>query len=316
MSNHPVTETENMLHENGLENGSEQPTNQEIGDVLDHIAELLDAQDANPHRVRAYRNGATRVRNAEQSMAKIVRSGDGDALQELPDIGEGLAQVISSYVHTGRSAVLDRLQGEVSPEKLFSHVPGLGEKLADRIVKELQISTLEELEQAAYDGRLASVEGFGPRRIHSVRVSLAGMLSRTAQRRAQQRTHDDRRRAAQDRPTVATLLEVDAEYRRKAKTGELHRIAPKRFNPKNEAWLPILHTTHEPWDFTALFSNTQRAHELNKTDDWVVIYYEKNGREGQATVVTATHGALEDKRIVRGRETECERYYQREAHAA
>lgn len=314
MSNNHASESESGS--SARKNGNAQPTNQEIGDVLDHIAELLDAQDANPHRIRAYRNGATRVRNAEKSMAEIVRSGDGAALQEMPDIGEGLAQVISSYVHTGRSAVLDRLKGEVLPEKLFSHVPGVGEKLADRIVDELQINTLEELEQAAYDGRLAGVEGFGPKRVNSVRVSLAGMLSRAAQRRAQQRTHEGAGRVEQDRPTVGVLLDVDAEYRRKAAAGELHRIAPKRFNPKNKAWLPILHTTRAPWDFTALFSNTQRAHELNKTHDWVVIYYEKDGREDQATVVTATHGALEGKQVVRGRETECERYYQRDAQAA
>ncbi|MEZ4559628.1 MAG: helix-hairpin-helix domain-containing protein [Caldilineaceae bacterium] len=86
----------------------------------------------------------------------------------MPDIGEGLAQVISGYVHTGRSAVLDRLQGEVSPEKLFSHVPGVGEELADRIVDQLHINTLEELEQAAYDGRLAGIDGFGPKSVNSV----------------------------------------------------------------------------------------------------------------------------------------------------
>ena len=307
MSNNSATERDNGHHQNG----DGQPSNREIAAVLDHIAELLDVQNANPHRVRAYRNGATRLRNTRKSVAQMVRSGDGDALQQMPDIGEGLAQVISGYVNTGRSAVLDRLQGEVSPEKLFSHVPGVGEELADRIVDQLHINTLEELEQAAYDGRLAGIDGFGPKRVNSVRVSLAGMLSRSAQRRAQQRTGG----GANDgpvRPDVGTLLDVDAEYRRKAAAGDLHKIAPKRFNPENEAWLPILHTSRDPWDFTVLFSNTQRAHELDKTDDWVVIYYEKDGDENQATVITATRGALEGKRIVRGRETECQRYYARE----
>ena len=308
MSDNPATKSENGERQND----SAQPGNQEIAALLDHIAELLDAQNANPHRVRAYRNGATRMRNTQKSVAQIVRSGDGDALRKMPDIGQGLAQVISGYVHTGRSAVLDRLQGEVSPEKLFSHVPGVGEELADRIVDQLHINTLEELEQAAYDGRLAGIDGFGPKRVNSVRVSLAGMLSRAAQRRVQQRTSDGTPAAPAARPDVGTLLDVDAEYRREAAAGDLHKIAPKRFNPDNEAWLPILHTSRAQWDFTVLFSNTQRAHELNKTDDWVVIYYEKEGDEDQATVVTATHGALQGKRVVRGRESECERYYARE----
>jgi DNA polymerase (family X) len=66
------------------------------------------------------------------------------------------------------SRVQDQLQGEVSPEKLFSQVPGVGEELAKRIVEQLDISALEELEQAAHDGRLAEVEGFGPKRVQNV----------------------------------------------------------------------------------------------------------------------------------------------------
>lgn len=89
----------------------------------------------------------------------------------------------------------------------------------------------------------------------------------------------------------------------------MHKIAPKRFNPEGKAWLPILHTSRDGWSFTVLYSNTARAHELDKTHDWVVIYYERDGREDQATVVTASHGTLEGKRIVRSREAECERYY-------
>jgi hypothetical protein len=287
------------------------PTNQEIAAMLDRIAALLEAQDGNPHRVRAYRNGADRVRGTDDSLAELVRSGDGDALQELPDIGAGLSRVIMNFIHKGRSDVLDRLQGDVSPERLFAQVPGIGQNLAQRIADQLKVDTLEELEQAAHDGRLAEVEGFGPKRVRSVRVSLAGMLSRAAQRRARQRAEGEEKEA-REQPSVETLLDVDDEYRRRAAAGELTKIAPKRFNPEGKAWLPILHTEEEGWDFTALYSNTARAHELKKTHDWVVLYFEQDGREDQATVVTATHGPLDDRRVVRGREAECERYYEQE----
>jgi hypothetical protein len=63
------------------------------------------------------------------------------------------------------------------------------------------------------------------------------------------------------------------------------------------------------WDFTALFSNTQRAHELGRTRDWVVIYYHRDGDAGQCTVVTARTGRLRELRIVRGREAECRHHY-------
>jgi DNA polymerase (family X) len=70
-----------------------------------------------------------------------------------------------------------------------------------------------------------------------------------------------------------------------------------------------MNTQRQGWDFTVLFSNTQRAHELGKTRDWVVIYYEGDNREGQSTVITAQRGPLRGHRIIRGREAECRRYY-------
>lgn len=285
------------------------PSNREIANVLDHIASLLDTQDANPHRVRAYRDGANRARGLDRSLARMVMSGNGKSLQELPDIGEGLARVITRYVENGRSNVLDRLQGEVSPQVLFSQLPGIGPNLAERIIDQLEVDTLEDLEQAAHDGRLAEVDGFGPKRTQSLRVSLAGLLSRSARRNSRQRTGETRVESPR-RPDVESLLDVDLEYRNKARANELRKIAPRRFNPNKEAWLPILHTSRNGWEFTILFSNTARAHDLGKTHDWVVIFYEQDSREGQATVITATHGKLQGKRIVRGRETECERYYQ------
>ena len=283
-----------------------QPGNDEIADVLEQIADLLETQDANPFRVRAYRQGALSVREAERSVAKLVHQGKRQALTRLSGIGEGLASTIEEYVETGRSSQLDRLRGEVSPGDLFKKVPGVGPELAERIFKTLDIHSLEELEQAAHDGRLEEVEGFGTKRIEAVQASLAGMLSQSAQRRSRQRVSGEKE--PEKEPDVNILLNVDEEYRRKAKAGELRKISPKRFNPDNEAWLPILHTERGPWNFTALYSNTARAHELGKTHDWVVIYYDRDGEEGQYTVVTETHGRLEGKRVVRGREKESGRW--------
>ena len=113
-----------------------------------------------------------------------------------------------------------------------------------------------------------------------------------------------------DGPSVEVLLGIDQEYRDKAKAGVLRRIAPRRMNPEGKAWLPVLHTRYGPWHFTALFSNTERAHEMHRTYDWVVIFFrEDGGEEGQATVVTERRGALTGMRVVRGREPECARHY-------
>jgi hypothetical protein len=78
----------------------------------------------------------------------------------------------------------------------------------------------------------------------------------------------------------------------------------------------VLHAERDGWSFTALFSNTARAHELGKTQDWVVIFYSRDGDEGQCTVVTESRGPLAGRRVVRGRETECRAHYASIACAA
>ena len=60
-----------------------------------------------------------------------------------------------------------------------------------------------------------------------------------------------------------------------------------------------------------LLSNTAHAHEMKKTKDWVVIYYDGHEGERQCTVITSQRGSLEGKRIVRGREEECAAYYKK-----
>ena len=110
-------------------------------------------------------------------------------------------------------------------------------------------------------------------------------------------------------PTVDEVLDVDREYRDKSDAGELPTIAPRRFNPAGERWLPILHTTRGARHYTALFSNTANAHKLGRTHDWVVIYFDGREGERQCTVITASRGPLARRRIVRGRERECLAHY-------
>jgi DNA polymerase (family X) len=285
------------------------PPNYEIAEMLSRIADLLEVQNADLFRVRAYRSGAQTIRQLDQSVAALVYEGGEEALDALPAIGQTQARLIAEYVTTGRSALLDRLTGEVSSEDLFARVPGLGDELAHRIVAQLGIHTLEDLEAAAHDGRLREIEGFGPRRIQAIRISLAGLLSPSAQRRKRDRIESGEIRPSAGSPPADVLLNVDQEYRTRAEAGELMTVAPRRFNPEQEAWLPILHTSRDRWLFTVMYSNTARAHELGKTHDWVVIYYERGGDEGQVTVVSETNGSLKGQRVVRGRELECQRYY-------
>lgn len=290
-----------------------EPSNDDIAHVLERVGDLLGAQGANPYRVRAYRTAAQRVRGSVPPIAALALDEPPGALERLPDIGSSLGSAIREYAATGRLRLLERLEGQVSPEDLFASVPGIGEEFARRLHTQLGVDTLEELELAAHDGRLQRVPGFGARRAEALREIVAGLLSRSARRRARL---IGRRRAgdpAAERPTVGVLLRMDAEYRRRAKAGELRTITPRRFNPEHRAWLPVLHTEIDGWMLTALFSNTARAHQLGKTHDWVIVYYERNGDEGQATIVTERRGPMAGHRVVRGREPECLAAHRRSA---
>jgi putative hydrolase len=274
--------------------------NRLVADVLHQLADLLEQQHADPFRVRAYRHAADVVASLDVELDDLVAREGRAGLVALPAIGERIAGTILEILSTGRSSQLDRLRGTFDPEELFQAVPGIGPELARRVHDALQIDTLEALELAAHDGRLAGVSGIGPRRLAMIRTALASLLGR---RRPSPP-------AAPPEPAVHVLLDVDAEYRTRSAAGELGRIAPRRFNPSGTAWLPILHTGRGEWRFTALYSNTARAHELGRTRDWVVVYFQGDHRpEGQRTLVTETRGALEGLRVVRGREPECHAWY-------
>ncbi|MCB0112898.1 MAG: helix-hairpin-helix domain-containing protein [Caldilineaceae bacterium] len=280
--------------------------NSEIATTLDTVAGLLEAQGANPFRVQAYRAAAQTVRALPQPIGDILHAEGEEGLRQLPTIGRSLAHSIAQLVDTGKLALLDRLRGASTPERIFATITGIGPELAERIHEQLAIESLTELESATYDGRLATVPGFGPKRVRGVRESLAGRLHRRPPQTPRAATPPP-----PDQPPVVQLLDIDDEYRRNAR--RLPRIAPQRFNPTHEAWLPVLHTQRGDRHFTALYSNTARAHELGMTQDWVVIYRDDADGNGQWTVITSRFGPMQGKRIVRGREAECQVHYEQQS---
>lgn len=269
-------------------------TNARLAMMLEQVADLLEHQQASPHRVMAWRDGARAIAHHDRELTDVFHDHGRVGLEAIPHLGPRLTNVVIEILKTGRCAAQDRLRGD--GVGLLEVVPGIGHKLAERLHHQLGIETLEELEAAAHDGRLAQVEGMGPRRIAAVREILSARLAR-----AHPTTPSDQQ------PSVDVLLELDHEYRRAAAAGELRKIAPRRFNPSGEAWLPIWHTDREGWHFTALFSNTPLAHQLGHTHDWVILYFHRaHDTDRQATVVTEWRGPLRGQRVVRGREPECE----------
>jgi DNA polymerase (family X) len=271
------------------------PLNAEIAARLDQVAHLLDAQGAGAFRISAYRNAAASLRALPVAVDRIYHEQGVGGLERIPGVGTSIARAIRDQVLTGRLPLLERLRGTLDPVGAFRSLPGVGPVLAERLHEELGLGTLEDLEIAVHNGRLAALPGFGEKRLAGLRAALVQRFG-----------HGRREPAAvSPEPPVEEILDVDREYRERAEAGTLPTIAPRRLNPTHEAWLPILHTVRGERHYTALYSNTARAHRLGRTRDWVVLYWDGGAEEHQCTVVTARSGALRGHRVIRGREAEC-----------
>lgn len=137
-------------------------TNAGIGAIFDEIADWLELDQANPFRIRAYRNAARTVTSWPKPLAEAA---DGKtAYAELPGIGEDLAEKIDEIVNTGSCAQLKTLR-RTHPRGLreLLHIPGIGPKRASRLFHEAGVSTPRRLVDAARAGRLSTMKGFGPR---------------------------------------------------------------------------------------------------------------------------------------------------------
>lgn len=129
--------------------------------VFEEIADLLEIQGANPFRIRAYRNGARTIETLSQPLESILEDEDAD-VEDLPGIGKDLAGIIRELHETGQSGRLSEMRQEV-PASLVQimHIPGLGPKRARQLWDGLDITSIEELEEAAKGGALEELPGFG-----------------------------------------------------------------------------------------------------------------------------------------------------------
>jgi DNA polymerase (family 10) len=145
--------------------------NSEIAGLFNRYADLLEIQDANPFRVRAYRNAARVVGGSSRSMADLVA--EGRDLDELPSIGKDLAAKIETIVRTGALPQLAQLETRV-PRALgdLMNLPGLGPKRVKSLYRELGIRSFEDLKRAIRTGALQNVHGFGAKTAARIQAAL------------------------------------------------------------------------------------------------------------------------------------------------
>ena len=151
--------------------------NADIAAIFTEIADLLDLQQANPFRIRAYRNAARMVGDLGREIRAMVERGED--LTELPGIGDDLAGKMREIVDTGTCRALQRLQAELPPAITeLLHVPGLGPKRVRMLWHELDVQTLEQLARAARDGRIRDLPGFGAKIEANILQAVEAHLSK------------------------------------------------------------------------------------------------------------------------------------------
>jgi DNA polymerase (family 10) len=134
--------------------------NAAIATTLEEIADYLAFKDANPFRIRAYRNAAEVIRDLKRTISEMIEQGED--LTKIPNVGADLSTQIKEMINSGRNKVLEELRSEtpVHVSELLA-VPGLGLKRIKTLHEKLQINTVGDLENAARKGILRTLSGFG-----------------------------------------------------------------------------------------------------------------------------------------------------------
>ncbi len=147
--------------------------NRDVAAAFDEIADLLEFQNANPFRVRAYRNAARRITDLSEPLANVA----ADPAREFTDIegiGKDLAQKIGELLETGTIAMLEQLRSEIPGGVLaMVRIPGMGPKKAAALHKELGITSLDALRAACEADQVQGLKGFGKKTQEKILAGIA-----------------------------------------------------------------------------------------------------------------------------------------------
>jgi len=170
-------------------------SNPDVAALLDEYADLLEIRGSNPFRIRAYRNAVRTVEGLTRPLARMIE--EGEDLSELPAIGSDLASHLATIVETGRFPRLDEIAEEV-PRSLavLVKLDGVGPKKAKKLFEELEITTVDELEEAIEENRVEELPGFGKKSAAKILQSIQDL-----------RSHQGRFRISEVEELIEPLLE-------------------------------------------------------------------------------------------------------------
>jgi DNA polymerase (family 10) len=145
--------------------------NSDVARVMEEIGGLMRLRGDNTFKIRAYENAARAIRELNEPLDRLLAEG---RLRAVPGIGAAIEKKIADYAATGAVPLHQKLLDEIPASALeLLDVPGLGPRRARAAYAEAGIDSLDALEAAAIDGRLAKVSGFGPRSVATILVALA-----------------------------------------------------------------------------------------------------------------------------------------------
>jgi len=157
------------------------PRNVDVAEQLELLADLLELEGEASFRVLAYRRAATRIRETAGSVAELAMAGRA---KELQGIGKTIEEKIVQVVEDGEMHALTKRKKIIPPEVVsFMRLPGLGPKTAARIWRELNVTTIEELKQAAEQEQLRTLAGLGAKTEERVLKALAAKKEEPSDRR-------------------------------------------------------------------------------------------------------------------------------------
>jgi DNA polymerase (family X) len=156
------------------------PDNAAIADRLEELAALLDLAGAGHYSVRAYRRAAELVRGTPAPVAELVRRGEA---RRLRGIGPAIEARLVELVETGGLAELEELERETAPQLVaIGRLAGIGARRMAELGKDLGVTTVDELREAAAAGRLGEARGIGPQTEAKLRAALERPLEPVAPR--------------------------------------------------------------------------------------------------------------------------------------
>jgi len=221
--------------------------NSQISEVFDQMADLLEFQGANPFRVRAYRNGARKIRDLPEPVTGIIAD-EKRKLTDLEGIGKDLAEKIATLAATGKLPQLARLLEEV-PESVLTlmRVPGLGPKKAAVLYDELGVTTLQQLKQDCETGRVRTLKGFGAKTEQTILKGIS--VASAAEPRIYWAQADGIARSLREHfsncPGIEQL-ELAGSYRRGKETvGDLDLLVVAKDAPRVMDWFAEFPTVAE-----------------------------------------------------------------------